>query len=191
MTPVKREEILPIDEYEGIRERFRRRIIELKKSRRVPLGDNMTVVFENHDTVLYQIQEMIRTERITADKGIQHEIDTYNEMIPARNELSAVIFVEYPEKEERDRMLVELAGLEDRFHLEVDGEKYAVRNETKATLKDRTTAVHYVKFPLPDAAADAVRSGDARVAVGVDHERYSARTELSGSVAEQLAEDLA
>src|SRR5688572_33175812 len=119
MKPVERGEVLELGKYEEVREHFRRRIIEEKRQRRVPLGRHMTVLFENHDSVLFQIQEMLRTERITREDAIKHEIETYNELVPGDHELSATIFVEYPEAAERDRMLVALAGLESKFYLEV------------------------------------------------------------------------
>jgi len=82
MKPVDRSEVLGLGEYEQIRERFRRRVIEDKRARRVPLGGHMTVLFENHDTVLFQIQEMLRTERISAAQAVRHEIETYNQLVP-------------------------------------------------------------------------------------------------------------
>ncbi len=191
MNPVERGEILDLGAYEALREPFRRRIIELKRARRVELGGNITALFENHDTVLYQIQEMIRTERITREDAISHEIETYNELIPAEGELSVTFFIEYPDREERERMLGALAGIEDKFYLEVSGARCPVRNETRGTLSDRTTAVQYTKFPLPRDAADAVRSGaKVVVALGVDHPAYRARTELPPRTVEEIAKDL-
>src|SRR6476646_6729472 len=110
MKRVERSELLGLGPYEQVRESFRKRIIEDKRQRRFIVCDEVSVVFESHDTVLYQIQEMLRTERITKESAIQHEIDTYNELIPAEGELSATMFVEIPDGEVRDRRLVELAG---------------------------------------------------------------------------------
>lgn len=191
MKPVERSEILDLGAYEVVREPFRRRIIELKRVRRVEVGGNITALFENHDTVLYQIQEMIRTERITREDAIQHEIETYNELIPEKDALSVTFFIEYPDRAERERMLAALAGVEDKFYIEVSGVRSPVRNETRGTLSDRTTAVQYTKFPLPAAAAGAVRSGaKVVVALGVDHPAYRARTELTPRTVEEIAEDL-
>src|SRR5689334_6801955 len=108
MRPIERSEILGLGPYEQIRDRFRARVIDEKKARRVALGEHLTVVFENRDTVLLQIQEMLRTERITTESAIAHEIETYNELVPAEGELSVTLFVEIPDKETRDRLLVEL-----------------------------------------------------------------------------------
>ena len=122
MRHIERNEILPIGEYEAIRPRFRARVIEEKRPRRVPVGEHMSVVFENRDTVLYQIQEMLRTERITSEPAILHEMETYNDLVPADGELSMTLFVEIADKATRDRVLVELAGLERCVGIEVDGE---------------------------------------------------------------------
>src|SRR5688572_24580768 len=117
MRPIDRSEILPIGEYETIRERFRARVIAEKRPRRVRIGEHLSAVFENRDSVMLQIQEMLRTERITSEPGILHEIETYNELLPGKDELSLTLFVEIPAKELRDKMLVELAGLEDHVSL--------------------------------------------------------------------------
>ena len=190
MKPVERTEILELGEYEEVREHFRRRVIELKRLRRVPLGGNITVLFENRDTVLYQIQEMLRTERITREDAIMHEIETYNELLPGKDELSATIFIEFPERSERERMLVALAGIEGKFFLDVEGVRIVARNETRGMLSDRTTAVHYVKYPLGPAAVAAIRSPKANVMLGVDHPAYRAETVLVRRTLEEIANDL-
>jgi hypothetical protein len=190
MKQVAREEVLDLVQYELQRDAMRDDVIARKRVRRVGVGSNMTLLFENHATVLFQIQEMLRTERIVKEPSILHELETYNELIPASNELSATAFVEYPDAEERDRMLVALAGLEPCFFVEVDGQRAPGRNETRAILPDRTTAVHYVKFPLSQPLADALRAGSTRVSVGVDHPRYQATTQLSPETIAELRGDL-
>lgn len=189
MKPVSRDEILELGAYEQIRERFRARVIEAKKVRRAALGPNMSVLFENHDSVLLQIQEMLRTERISAERAVLHEIETYNELIPGQDELSATIFVEYAEADERERMLTRLAGLEDKFYVEVAGERFAVVPDHRNDRSDRTTAVHYVKFPLSRRAADSVRAKES-VTIGVAHPAYDFRATLPAEVVAALAEDL-
>lgn len=190
MKTVSRSEILDLGAYEEIRGPFRRRVIEEKKRRRVGLGPNMTAVFENHDTVLFQIQEMLRTERITKEAAIEHELETYNELVPAENELSITVFVEYPDADERKRMLVALAGLESRFYVTVDGTRFPIRNETRGTIAEQTTAVHYTKAPLRPDAAQAIARGEARVVLGVDHPEYRAETVLGPATLDSLAEDV-
>jgi hypothetical protein len=190
MKPVARSEVMDLGEYAQIREHFRKRIIEHKRQRRIGIGANLTAVFENHDTVLFQIQEMLRTERITREDAILHELETYNELIPAEGELSATIFVEYPDPAERDRMLVALDGLEKCFYLEVDGRRLPARSETRGVQPGKTTAVHYVKFPLTADAVAAVVNGKPEVAVGVDHAAYAARAVVPDGMLAELRADL-
>ncbi|HEX7452494.1 MAG TPA: DUF3501 family protein [Polyangiaceae bacterium] len=191
MTLVTRGELLGLAEYEQIREPYRRRIMALKQARRVALGTNMTVLFENHDTALFQIQEMLRTERITAEKAILHELETYNELVPGPSELSATIFIEYPEREERERMLVALAGVETAFYVRVAGERLPVVPDTRGTEPDRTMAVQYVKFPLSAAALAALRDGNVDLSLGVEHEAYRAEVVLRRDTQQSLADDFA
>ena len=191
MSSVSRGEILGLAEYEQIREPFRRRVMALKQARRVALGTNMTVLFENHDTALFQIQEMLRTERITNEKAVLHELETYNELVPAGAELSATIFIEYPEREQRDRMLVALAGVESAFYVRVAGERLPVTPDLRG--KDepgRTMAVQYVKFELSAAAVLALKSGESELSLGVEHEAYRAEVVLSRETRLSLRDDL-
>lgn len=191
MTPVLRSELLDLSAYEQVRDAFRRRVIEVKRLRRVQVGPNITALFENRDTVLFQVQEMLRTERISREDAILHELETYNELVPGQNELSVTFFIEYPDREERERMLVALAGVEGKFYLEVAGTRVPVRNETRGTLSDRTTAVQYTKFPLPVALAARLRSREKQdVFLGVDHPAYSARAGLTPGAVEEIAHDL-
>jgi hypothetical protein len=191
VNPVLRSELLDLAAYEQVREAFRRRVIELKRLRRVQVGPNITALFENRDTVLYQVQEMLRTERITREDAVLHELETYNELVPGRDELSVTFFIEYPEREERERMLAALAGVEDKFYLESSGTRVAVRNETRGTLSDRTTAVQYTKFPLPAALAAGLRSREKQdIFLGVEHPAYSARVALPRGAVEEIAHDL-
>lgn len=190
MRKVSRDEILPISEYETIRPHFRERIIAEKKPRRLAVGEHISVVFENRDTVLYQIQEMLRTERITSEPAILHEIATYNDLIPAPGQLSVTLFVEIPDRELRERMLVELAGLEHRVALTVDDERFPARGDFAGVLPGRTTAVHYLKFDLSAQAAEKLREKNARAALVIDHPKHLARTELGPATLAKLAEDL-
>jgi hypothetical protein len=194
MKTIERGEVLGLAEYETIRDRFRARVIQEKKARRVFLGDHASCVFENRDTVLLQIQEMLRTERITREAAIQHEIDTYNDLIPREHELSATILIEIPDKDVRDRFLVEAVGLEKAFSLVIDGVRCPGHHDPKhGILPDRTTAVHYVKFELPEAAERALREkrGEAAVTLESSHARYNASTRLAPPLVADLASDLA
>jgi Protein of unknown function (DUF3501) len=189
MKPVSRGELLDLAAYEQIREHFRRRIIAAKEVRRVALGSNMTVLFENHDSVLYQIQEMLRTERITAEKAIAHEIETYNELVPQGLELSATVFIEYPERAERERMLVVLAGVESAFYVRVGEERVAVVGDSRGTDPERTMAVQYVKFPLSERAHAAFMDSGHSVRLGVEHPAYQAEIEVPAATLKSLRQD--
>ncbi|MFO0548952.1 MAG: DUF3501 family protein [Polyangiaceae bacterium] len=189
MQPITRKEVLGLGDYEQIRTHFRARVIEEKRARRVMLGSNMSATFENRDTVLYQIQEMLRTERITSEPGIAHEIETYNDLLPGASQVSMTLFIEIAEKEERERVLTELAGLEQHVGLEVGGTLY------RATEKDRsvegitrTTAVHYFKIDL-DAGAVAAMRGGAVATVVIDHPRHALRVALDRATVASLARD--
>lgn len=193
MKRVERSEILPLGEYEAVREPFRRRVIEEKRRRRVRLGEQMTAVFENHDTVLLQIQEMLRTERISREDAVQHELDTYNELVPGKDELSFTLFIEIADREEREQKLVELAGLETCVALEVDGVAVPAEGEAREGGRpDRTTAVHYFRLRLPHDVAERIRAKHAHtVALAVGHPGYLVRTELGQETVAELASDLA
>jgi len=191
MKPVHKSEILPLGDYEAVRPHFRARVVAEKKARRVEIGEHLSAVFENHDSVLLQIQEMLRTERITAEASVQHEIDTYNDLIPGPHQLSLTVFVEIPDKPTRDRMLVDLAGLEGSIGVEVDGRVFPASGKLPdGFVEGRTTAVHYLKATLAPEAEASVASGKARVAVVIDHPVLKARGELGPRAVQSLAADL-
>ncbi len=191
MLKVTRSEILSIAEYELIRPHFRARVIAEKVPRRVIVGDYISVLFENHDSVLLQIQEMLRTERITSESAIAHEIETYNDLIAGPDQLSFTLFVEIPDRETRERMLTELAGLETAVAIEVDGERFAATQDLpEAHLPTRTTAVHYFKVQLSAAAAQRLRERRVEVALRVDHPRLVLRHALNAATQAALAADL-
>ncbi len=190
MDPVRREEILGLAEYEAIRPQFRARVIEEKKRRRVAVGPSMTFVFENHDTVLFQVQEMLRTERITRPAAVQHEIDTYNELVPKAGELSATAMVEIPDPAQREAFLAAAKGLERKIALLVGDRRVDADIEADRVLPDRASAVMYLKFRLPADLVAAVRGG-ARLRLVVDHTAYNATADLGQAVTSSLAEDLA
>jgi len=190
MRRVQRNEIMELGAYEQIRERFRARIIAEKKNRRFDVGDDMSIVFENHDTVLFQVQEMLRTERITSAPGIAHEIETYNDLIADADELSATLFVEIPDKERRDRRLIELAGLERAVALEVNGALIPATFDERSVLPDRTLAVHYLKFPLGVGSAARWEAARDAVALVIRHPQLALRVPMPPAVFAALAQDL-
>jgi hypothetical protein len=197
VKPIDRGEVLGLADYEEVRERFRARVIAEKKLRRVQLGPSASAVFENRDTVLLQIQEMLRTERITRPAAVDHEIATYNELLPGMDELSCTLMIEIPEKDARDAFLQAALGLEKHVWLIAGSMRVAARSiERDAGPADRTTAVHYLKFALPPTLAHALRGaadGTATMThleMAIDHPAYAARTGLPAQTTLKLCEDL-
>ena len=193
MKLVDRGEILGLAEYEAVRDRFRGRVIAEKKLRRVGLGPKTSVVFENHDTMLMQIQEMLRTERITRPAAVEHEIDTYNEIVPGADELSITLMIEIPDKVERDAFLQDALGFERHVWLVAGGARVQARALDRGAPEGRTTAVHYLKFKLPAKVATALRAGGGAVpslSLEVDHPAYGAHVTLPPETVHELIEDL-
>jgi hypothetical protein len=191
MRTIERNEILPLPEYEMIRPHFRARIIEEKRPRRVAIGEHLAVTFENRDTVLLQIQEMLRTERITSEPAIAHEIATYNDLVPGADEISLTLWVQIPDKPLRDRLLVELAGLEDTVRLDVDGKSFVVKGpRPDGFMEGRTTAVHYLKAQLSPEASAAIKAKTAKVTIVIEHPQHPVRVELDRATVAKLGEDL-
>lgn len=189
MKPITRDDLLDLGAYEKIRESFLRSVIERKRPRYVKLGSNMTALFENRDTVLLQIQEMLRTERITQEAAIAHELETYNALVPGDRELSLTLFIEYQDREERERQLQALAGLEDKFRLRVGSELLPVVPDERGTDRERTMAVHYIKFPMTESAYAAFLAGNVPVSLEVEHAAYSAVAELPAATLKSLRDD--
>jgi hypothetical protein len=187
MRPVDPAEIRNIAEYERERPAWRPQVMALKERRRIRVGEHLTFLFENRETVRYQIQEMMRIERIVEPEAIRHEVDTYNELIPAPGELSASLLIEYAAAQERDVRLRELLGLEDHVWLEAGGRTRAkARFDTRQLSTSRISAVQYVKFPLTPEMRAHWRFG-ARIVI--DHPCYTAAQELTPDQVEELARD--
>ena len=189
MKPIDRSEVLGLGEYEQVRDRFRARVIDLKKARRVRVNDEMSILFENHDTMLLQVQEMLRTERISNEKAIAHEIETYNQLVPGDGELSASLFIEIPERERREEMLVRWCAIEEHVAIEIDGELCRATFEEGRRDRGRAAAIQYLKFPLT-AKVKAAFVAKKAVALVFDHAHLHARVELSPKTAASLADDL-
>jgi len=191
MRRVERSEILDLGEYERIREHFRARVIREKKGRRLAVGPNLTVLFENHDTVLLQIQEMLRTERITREAAVLHEIETYNELLGGPNELSATVMIEIVDPADRAEFLVRAKGIERHIVLAVGGDEVRASWDPFRVLDNQASAVMYLKFSLREPALSALRAGAAEVALVVDHPDVRLRATLPRGMVASLAEDLA
>jgi hypothetical protein len=196
MRKVERGEIKDLVAYEKAREAMRARVIGIKTHRRVSVGPNLTLLFENRDTVLFQIQEMVRAERIVDDAKIQEEVDAYNALVPDRGELSATLFIEIPElvrmTQEKVRETVNrFQGLDrDRLWLVVDGLRIPARFESGHSKEEKMAAVHYVRFALPEAARAALAAAAADVRVVVEHPHCRAESHLTAETRRALREDL-
>jgi uncharacterized protein DUF3501 len=192
LKKISMEEILPLADYERVRDRLRPLFIHEKERRRLHVGSHLTFIFENAQTAWYQIEEMIRTEKMTERDAIQHEIDTYNELIPAAGELAATLLIEYAEPQERDAALARLVGLENHLWLKLGEKKIAARFDDRQMSDERISAVQFVRFSLDgvDAARLLELAGKTEVAVEADHPSLAARGEISGLLAASLAEDL-
>jgi hypothetical protein len=193
MPRIERGSLLSLETYARERNAFRARVIEHKKLRTVALGDHITLIFEDELTIRYQVQEMLRIERIFEDEGIRGELDAYNPLVPDGTNWKATMMVEYPDVDERRRALAQLKGIEDRVWVQVgEGARvYAIADEDlERENEEKTSAVHFLRFEL-DAAARAALAGGASLTMGVDHPHYQARETVAPAVRAALAADLA
>ena len=191
MRPVEASDILDLTAYERIRPEFLQKTIALKQPRRVYLGDRLCFIFENRDTVIFQIQEMTRVERTVSDEGIAQEVRVYNELVPDEHELSATLMIEIPEAEQIRSELDRLVGIDEHVVLEVGGEAVRASFDDKQFEGDRISAVQYLKFPLGEKLAAAFRNLEVPVVLRVDHPNYTASTKVVGEARASLAADLA
>jgi hypothetical protein len=182
-------EIKNIAEYELERPAWRPVVMALKERRRIRVGDHLTFLFENRDTVRYQIQEMMRIERLVKPREVAHEVETYNELIPKPGELSASLLIEYETPGERAVKLRELLGLEDHVWLAVNGAPPScARFDDRQISTGRISSVQYLKFKL---APEAIARWRAGARLRIDHPAYPAERIFSALEVEELANDLA
>jgi hypothetical protein len=190
MAKIERRDLLGPRRYEGIRDEARRRVIALKKHRRVEIGDRVTLVFENRDTLIFQIEEMLRAESITEEPKIQEEIDVYNTMMPTEHELSATLFLEIPRNEDAKAALVRFIGIDEHVTLVIGEHRVPAHFEPGRQQADRISAVQYTRYPLTDAQRQALRTPGTQVTVELAHPSYQHRTELTEEMRASLAQDL-
>jgi hypothetical protein len=190
---IRRESLLSLEAYAKQRSQFRAKVMEHKKRRTIHLGGNVTLQFEDELTIRYQVQEMLRIERIFEEEGIQHELDAYNPLVPDGSNWKATLMIEYPDSDERRRMLAALKGIERRVWVRVGDLEpvYAIADEDLERENDeKTSSVHFLRFELDAAMRERLRGG-IPVGVGVDHPQYRAAVELEPEVRAALASDLA
>jgi len=193
MSQLMPADLYSLEQYAKLRKEFRAKVIEHKRDRKVHLGPNATLYFEDRLTIQYQIQEMLRIERIFEEDGIQDELHAYNPLIPDGRNLKATFMVEFPDIEERKVALARLIGIEDRIWVQVEGfdPVYAIADEDlDREDASKTSSVHFVRFELTDAMALALQKG-ATLAMGSGHENYGYRTEVSPATRDSLTRDLA
>jgi hypothetical protein len=191
MKKVDRSELLSLAAYEEIRPHFRGRMIEVKSRRRASVGEHMSLVFENHDTMLLQVQEMLRTERISDEAAIAHELETYNELVPAPGSLSATLFIEYEQAAQRTEMLAKFATLRTAVHLVLGETRFTARFGTHfGEEMDRLPAVNYLKFEVGQGSAAQLRDSSVPARFVVTHPDYPVEVELAKELRVELARDL-
>ena len=193
MKYLKHDDLMSLEQYSKQRGEFRARVMDHKKHRTLHLGDHATLYFEDRLTIQYQIQEMLRVERIFEQEGIQEELDAYNPLIPDGANLKATFMIEYPDVEERKRRLADLIGIEDRVWLKVDGfdPVYAIADEDlERDTEDKTSSVHFLRFELTEDMCKAA-TGGAPLSAGVEHQNYTTTVDpVPDHIRDALVEDL-
>ena len=193
MPKLTHDNLLSLEAYAKARPTLRAQVIAHKKIRTVCLGDHVTLIFEDELTMRYQVQEMLRTERIFEEAGIQDEIDAYNPLIPDGGNWKATLMIEYTDEAERRVMLTRLKGIEDRVWVRAaDYSKiYSIADEDlERENEEKTSAVHFLRFELDAASIAALKAG-AAIGIGVDHAEYTAEmTPLADAVRDAWVRDL-
>jgi hypothetical protein len=184
--------LMSLEAYSKFRKTHKAEVLAHRKLRSVHLGDHITLQFESETTIRYQIQEMLRIEKIFEEEGIQQEIDAYAPLVPEGSNWKATMLIEYPDVNERKRELARLIGVEDRMFIEVEGHArvYAIADEDLDRENDeKTSAVHFVRFEFDAATKAAIKAG-AAAKLGCDHTHYPAHTQIAEDALASLAGDL-
>jgi Protein of unknown function (DUF3501) len=185
-----RADILGPERWAAVRDERRRAVIELKKHRRVSIGPQVSLVFENRETMRVQVEEMCRAEGLTSDEKIQDELDVYNAVLPDDGQLGATLFVEMQSEASMARTLERLVGLQEHVWLVVGGHRVKAAFDPDQFKADKLAAVQYLKFPLTPEAAEALRAPGTAVALAVDHPNYRHSAQLDDAQRAELAADL-
>jgi hypothetical protein len=193
MTKITRESLMTLEAYHKARPEMRKQAIEQRRLRTVALGEHLNIIFENEFLMRYQIQEMLRVEKIFEEEGIQDELHAYNPLVPDGSNFKATMMLEYPNEADRKIALGKLMGVEHKMFVEVEGQPrvYAIANEDLERSTDtKTSAVHFLRFELPAAAKKSLQAG-AQLMVGCDHPEYPMHVEaLPDAVLASLVQDL-
>jgi hypothetical protein len=189
---IARDSLLTLEAYAKVRKTMRAEAIAHRKRRSVQLGEQVTLQFEDEQTIRRQIQEMLHIEKIFDEEGIQSEIDAYGPLVPDGSNWKATMLIEYPDPHERKRELARLIGIEDRVFVEVEGHAriYAIADEDLDRENDeKTSSVHFVRFEFDAKQREAVRAG-AAVKLGCDHRNYPSHVQIAPETLASLAGDL-
>lgn len=189
MKKVALEDVLGVAAYEKVREQHRQRIIELKQRRRVAVGDKVTLLFENRDTVIFQIQEMVRAEKIGDLDKIREEIEVYNELIPGPGELSATLFLEIEDRANLRDDLLRFLGIDEAVYFNVGSHRIHARFEPGRSKEDKISAVQYIRFLFSESAVQAFAHGEKAELV-IDHPNYKESAVIEPATRQSLLEDL-
>ncbi len=192
MGQLSHKDLFSLEEYARVRPEFRARVVEHKRDRRVAIGDHATLYFEDALTMQYQVQEMLRIERIFEPDAVQDELDVYNALIPDGSNWKATFMLEYSELKQRRRALERLIGIERHLYVQVEGfvQVRPIANEDLVReTETKTAAVHFVRFELTPEMVAVVKKG-AAIRAGIDHSAYCAEVSIPGNVRASLAGDL-
>ena len=192
MKPLRRDDLFTLEHYARIRAQYRAGIIEHKKNRRLPIGEHAALYFEDRLTMQYQVQEMLRIEKIFEEEGIAEELRVYNALIPDGHNWKATFMMEYADERERRSALAALIGIEHLVWVQIDGHERvrAIANEDlPRSNDDKTASVHFMRFELTPSMVDAAKAG-AAIDAGIDHERYRHQVRVPQNVRDALALDL-
>lgn len=192
MPRIERTSLMTLEAYARERPQFRAKVMAHKKNRTVQLGDHLTLIFEDELTVRYQVQEMLRVERIFEEAGIQEELDAYGPLVPDGRNLKATMMLEYPDAQERRKWLERLIGIEDKVWVQVEGHErvWAIADEDlERENEQKTSSVHFLRFELLEGMANALKAG-AGLLIGVEHQHYTARLQAPPAVRDALLKDL-
>ncbi|MFQ5880167.1 MAG: DUF3501 family protein [Dehalococcoidia bacterium] len=191
MEKLTHDDLLSLRQYRQERDAWRRRIVEMKRKRRMAVGDKVTLVFENRDTVRFQVQEMLLAELITEREMVQQELEAYNPLIPEANELSATLLIEIPDQALVRQELDRLVGLHEYVWLKIgDEHKVHAWFEPGTYTEERIAAVQYIKFRLAPEEMEAFKRGQGEVAVVSGHPNYKVEGRMLEAVRETLAREL-
>ncbi len=193
MQKLTRDSLFSLEEYFETREKFRAEVMRHKRDRRLPLGTNATLYFEDRLTMQYQVQEMLRIERIFEASGIDEELEAYNPLIPDGSNWKATFMIEFPDPGERDAMLRQLTNVENRVWLQIgDGDKIRpiADEDLERTDDEKTSAVHFLRFELHGIQVAALKEG-AELAAGIDHDSYQVEIRpVAANIRQSLLSDL-